>query len=180
MSVCEVRSRKTPRTPSKQDMRSGTLALLALPCAAALVVGTPAAAPTRGSTVKMMPKFLKELFPNLKKPDFGGGDAPAAVEGLKAPALPLNIAGKGMSLLGPVFSIEADLQALALNLGSYDEADVQAEIQQTINSAPVVVYTYGLSPFSTETIHPASRSSLVGEPSNSRGPRLSQRAPRLL
>merc|ERR1712039_414069 len=57
-----------------------------------------------------------------------------------------------MSVAGPVFAVEADLQALVTNLGSYDEEEVQAEIAATRTSAPVVVYTYGLSPFSTEVL----------------------------
>ena len=32
-----------------------------------------AAARARTGSVVMMPKFLKTLFPNLEKPDFGGG-----------------------------------------------------------------------------------------------------------
>ena len=33
-----------------------------------------------------------------------------------------------------------------------DEAEIIADIQSTISSAPVVIYTYGLSPFSTEAL----------------------------
>ena len=57
-----------------------------------------------------------------------------------------------MPLLGPIFNVEADLQALALNLGSYDEEAIKADIEETINSAPVVAYTYPLSPFSSEAV----------------------------
>eukprot|EP00966_Prymnesium_polylepis_P163830 3787283-Prymnesium_polylepis.1 len=77
-----------------------------------------------------MAKFLKEYFPNLEKPDFSGiqeafsnlipsPEPPAPIE-VKEPSAAVVAAGKGMPLLGPVFSLEADLQALALNLGSYD------------------------------------------------------------
>ena len=96
----------------------------------------------------MMPKFLKTLFPNLEKPDFGS--APAVDPTGPNPAIKL--AGKAMPLLGPVFSLEADLQAIIFNLGTYDADAVQADISKTIKSAPVVIYSYGLSPFSTEAI----------------------------
>ena len=38
------------------------------------------------------------------------------------------------------------------NLGSYDEAETRGEIESTIKSAPCVIYTYPLSPFSTEAV----------------------------
>jgi len=59
---------------------------------------------------------------------------------------PLNIAGQLMGLLKPIFAAQAKAQA-----GSYDEAAVRAEIEAEVKSAPVVLYTYGLSPFSSET-----------------------------
>ena len=37
----------------------------------------------------------------------------------KAPNWAINAAGKAMPLLSPIFNVEADLQALATNLGSY-------------------------------------------------------------
>lgn len=119
--------------------------VLSLATAAALRVSTGAA----GTTVaqaraqpQMMPPFLKKL--GLTKP----GEAVEA----KGPNPAIALAGKAMPLLGPLFRLEAVLQALVLNLGSYDEADVQAEIAATIKSAPVVIYTYPLSPFSTEAV----------------------------
>mmetsp|Transcript_61023 Transcript_61023/g.108498 ORF Transcript_61023/g.108498 Transcript_61023/m.108498 type:complete len:216 (+) Transcript_61023:52-699(+) len=50
-----------------------------------------------------------------------------------------------MGLLKPVFAAEAKLQAL-----SYDEEAVRAALLEETKSAPVVVYTYSLSPFCTE------------------------------
>mmetsp|Transcript_130012 Transcript_130012/g.324015 ORF Transcript_130012/g.324015 Transcript_130012/m.324015 type:complete len:219 (+) Transcript_130012:87-743(+) len=58
---------------------------------------------------------------------------------------PLRLASGGMSLLKPVFAAEAQLQA-----GSYDQEEIRALIQEEANSAPVVLYTYSLSPFSSE------------------------------
>jgi len=121
--------------------------------------GLRAAVPQRvASAPVMMPKFLKELFPNLEKPD----DALASISNLFAPAPPqidvkepssaIVAAGKGMPALSSIFNLEADLQALVLNLGSYDEEEVKEEIASTVASAPVVVYTYPLSPFSTEVV----------------------------
>ena len=52
----------------------------------------------------------------------------------------------GMAPHSHHFRIEAPLQA-----GSYDKAAVQARIQREITSAPVVFYSYSLSPFCTQT-----------------------------
>ena len=55
-----------------------------------------------------------------------------------------------MALLGPVFTLENKLQAAALGaIGCVDSSDVKQEIEDDIK-APCVIYTYGLSPFSTE------------------------------
>ena len=116
-------------------------------------VGAPSRASSRVTTPVMMPKFLKEL--GLEKPEFSNPFAaapPAAPVEVKSPAFPISIAGKAMSLIGPVFNLEALLQVLVFNLGSYDEEAIQADIAETVGSAPVVIYTYGLSPFSTEAL----------------------------
>jgi len=138
----------------------GRVLVLTAACASALSFGLPttanAARPMRAphaartSSLTMMPKFLKELFPNLEGPKFGAAE-PEPID-VKPPAAVINLAGKAMPLLKPVFSVEADLQALVLNLGSYDEEEVRVEIEETANSAPCVIYTYGLSPFSTEAL----------------------------
>ena len=120
-----------------------------------LNVGTPA--PARASRVSASPAmfgFLKEL--GLEKPDFlpdfgKKSDASAGAETSDADAAPspvLALAGKGMSLIGPLFTIEAIAQAAVLNLGSYDEAEINAEIDALANSAPCVLLSYTLSPFS--------------------------------
>ena len=132
-------------------------------CSAALVASGPA--PTHAvasqpriesSRIVMMPKFLKTLLPNVEKPDFGslfGGAAPppSPIE-VKGANAAIGLAGKAMPLLSPIFNLEAIVQAVVFNLGSYDADAVQAEIEETITSAPVVVYTYPLSPFSTEVV----------------------------
>mmetsp|Transcript_36504 Transcript_36504/g.87590 ORF Transcript_36504/g.87590 Transcript_36504/m.87590 type:complete len:194 (-) Transcript_36504:96-677(-) len=63
----------------------------------------------------------------------------------------LGIASLGMGLIKPIFKAEAALQATVLSLGSEDVREqARAQIETDRNSAKVVVYTYGLSPFSTE------------------------------
>merc|ERR1712086_257009 len=60
-------------------------------------------------------------------------------------------ASLGMGLIKPIFKAEAALQATVLSLGSEDVREqARAQIETDRNYAPVVVYTYGLSPFSTE------------------------------
>ena len=64
----------------------------------------------------------------------------------------LKPAGKFMSLLAPVFASENMLQA---NLQGADDNDFDAArigIEKVISSNDVVIYTYGLSPFSSEAV----------------------------
>ena len=63
----------------------------------------------------------------------------------------INIAANGMKLLGPIFGAEAKVQALVLG-GSIDEDDVTAEIEAEAQANKILIYTYALSPFSTEAI----------------------------
>lgn len=55
----------------------------------------------------------------------------------------------GMTLLKPIFAAEAKIQASVLG-ADVDEQFVSQEIASEIKSSPVVIYTYGLSPFSSE------------------------------
>ncbi|CAK0877539.1 unnamed protein product [Prorocentrum cordatum] len=52
-----------------------------------------------------------------------------------------------MSLLKPLFSILAELQAFG-----YDSETTRAALKEEVRSAPVVIYTYSLSPFCTEAV----------------------------
>lgn len=64
----------------------------------------------------------------------------------------VKLAGQGMSLLKPLFSLEAKVQAATLGaIGSVDVDEVKTELAD-LGKTPVVIYTYGLSPFSTEAI----------------------------
>ena len=63
----------------------------------------------------------------------------------------LGVASLGMGLIKPIFRAEAALQAAVMTLGSDEKKEeARAQIEQDKKKAPVVVYTYGLSPFSTE------------------------------
>ena len=55
----------------------------------------------------------------------------------------------GMTLLKPVFGVEAKVQASVLG-ANVNELEVSQEIASEVKSSPVVIYTYGLSPFSAE------------------------------
>merc|ERR1711991_1111554 len=56
-----------------------------------------------------------------------------------------------MSLLKPIFAAEASWQAEALGDDAMRTSAI-AQLDADIGSAPVVVYTYALSPFSTEAL----------------------------
>jgi glutaredoxin-related protein len=56
-----------------------------------------------------------------------------------------------MSWLKPIFGAQAQLQATILG-GSVDKADVIAEIEAEAMANKILIYTYGLSPFSTEAV----------------------------
>ena len=63
----------------------------------------------------------------------------------------LKPAGKLMKLLSILFQIENKLQAKALGAEEADYSAAKKEIEDAINQNKIVVYTYGLSPFSSET-----------------------------
>lgn len=87
----------------------------------------------------------KEFSRNpLGLPDTGSG--PRSGRGVLKPA------GKAMGLLGLIFAQENRLQARALGVEDADLMDAKAEIKRTIEDNKVVIYTYGLSPFSTESL----------------------------
>jgi glutaredoxin-related protein len=65
----------------------------------------------------------------------------------------IKLAGQGMGLLKPIFSAEAKIQAAVLG-GGVDREDVKQELNDCLDAkkTPAVIYTYGLSPFSTEAL----------------------------
>lgn len=103
-----------------------------------------------------MPRPLLFLAPyigeNLAKNPLGLPDLDDADESNKHGRGLLKPAGKFMSLLKPVFALENKLQAKLLGAKETDFVEAKKEIEETITNNDVVVYTYGLSPFSTEAI----------------------------
>ena len=70
-----------------------------------------------------------------------------------APNAAIAIAAKGMSLLKPIFKAEAELQAAALGaIGSIDRQVIVDEINENKTKNKALIYTYGLSPFSSEAV----------------------------
>ena len=71
-----------------------------------------------------------------------------------APNPVIGLAAKGMSLLKPIFKIEAELQAAALGaISKIDKEEVVAEITDLKKKNKALIYTYGLSPFSAEAVN---------------------------
>jgi glutaredoxin 3 len=61
---------------------------------------------------------------------------------------------KGMRLLKPIFQLEAQIQAAALgSLSNVDKANVVSEIDELKKKNKALIYTYGLSPFSSEAVN---------------------------
>lgn len=77
--------------------------------------------------------------------DNGGGDLVRG-RGILKPA------GKLMKLLSILFKLENKLQAQLLGAEDADYGAARKSIEDTISSNRIAVYTYGLSPFSSETI----------------------------
>ena len=65
----------------------------------------------------------------------------------------IKLAANGMSLLKPIFALEANLQAAVLGaLARVDKEAVASDIEARKSENDVLIYTYGLSPFSTEAL----------------------------
>ena len=65
----------------------------------------------------------------------------------------IKLAANGMSLLKPIFALEANLQAALLGaIFKVDKDAVTSEIETLKNENKVLIYTYGLSPFSSEAL----------------------------
>ena len=59
----------------------------------------------------------------------------------------------GMGLISPLFVLEGKLQAAALGkMAGYSYEDAVADIEQAKAGNKVLIYTYALSPFSTEAL----------------------------
>ena len=65
----------------------------------------------------------------------------------------IKLAANGMSLLKPIFGLEAQLQAAVLGaISNVDKEAVAGDIDVLKSQNKVLIYTYGLSPFSTEAL----------------------------
>lgn len=65
----------------------------------------------------------------------------------------IKLAANGMSLLKPIFALEANLQAVVLGaITKVDKEAVVSDIEAMKSANDVLIYTYGLSPFSTEAL----------------------------
>lgn len=97
-----------------------------------------------------MPPFLKKL--GLKKPEKPEPEPAAPINGGAATPV-IKLASDGMGLIKPLFGLEALLQALVLGkLGGVSKEEVVAEIEAAKKANKVLIYTYTLSPFSTEAV----------------------------
>jgi len=93
----------------------------------------------------LSPYIGEEIALNpLQLPDTGGGDLVRG-RGILKPA------GKAMQLLSFLFKLENKLQATVLGAEDSDYAAAKKDIENTISKNKVVIYTYKLSPFSSET-----------------------------
>lgn len=79
--------------------------------------------------------------------------ATAGDEKSRNPNPAIKVAAQGMTLLKPIFQLEAQLQAAALGaIAKVDKDEVAQQLADTIKSNKVLIYTYGLSPFSSEAV----------------------------
>jgi glutaredoxin-related protein len=103
-----------------------------------------------------MPRPLMFLAPyigeDVAKNPLGLLDFDDAAETNKHGRGLLKPAGKFMSFLKPLFALENKLQAQLLGADPEDFVAAKKEIEETIANNHVVVYTYGLSPFSTQAM----------------------------
>jgi glutaredoxin 3 len=68
-----------------------------------------------------------------------------------SPNVAISVAAKGMGFLKPIFKLEAEIQAAALGaIGKVDKEEIIADINNLKTKNKALIYTYGLSPFSTE------------------------------
>jgi Glutaredoxin and related proteins len=66
----------------------------------------------------------------------------------------IGVVAKGMRLLKPIFQLEAQIQAATLgSLSKVDKESVVSEIDDLKQQHKALVYTYGLSPFSSEAVN---------------------------
>mmetsp|Transcript_58117 Transcript_58117/g.142075 ORF Transcript_58117/g.142075 Transcript_58117/m.142075 type:complete len:263 (+) Transcript_58117:573-1361(+) len=69
-----------------------------------------------------------------------------------APRGILKPAGKAMNLLSSIFKFETKLQSQIVGVTESDILEANDEINGMIQASPVVIFTYGLSPFSSQAV----------------------------
>lgn len=90
--------------------------------------------------------------------------AASSVNGDVQPNPAIKVMAQGMSLLKPIFGAEAKLQAALLGkIGGVDADQVSADIAAEISKNKIVIYTYSLSPFSSEAVRLLQESGYVFE-----------------
>lgn len=103
------------------------------------------------STATILAATASEKKQNFNANGESSGAALAAVQ-LKPNGV-IQAMAQGMNLLKPFFAVEAQLQAFVLGrLGNIDPAQVSADIESVISKNKLVIYTYSLSPFSSEAV----------------------------
>lgn len=90
-------------------------------------------------------------FAPIQKHSTNSPPLPTATRLSATPNPVISVAARGMSLLAPIFKAQAALQA---NLLSDQDAMAQAQLELAAakKSHKVLIYTYGLSPFSTQAV----------------------------
>jgi glutaredoxin-related protein len=77
----------------------------------------------------------------------------ATADAVITPNAAIKVAANGMSFLKPIFAAEASIQAAVLGaLAKIDVDAVKSTIEAEKKVNPVLIYTYSLSPFSTEAL----------------------------
>jgi glutaredoxin-related protein len=110
------------------------------PCVVGAVVGFSSV----GSSFVLGTPFAKKVN--------GPMDA-STLQMARSPNGAIKLVGQGMGLLSPLFKAEAAVQAAVLGkIAGIDEDDVLQEIMAETKKSSVLIYTYGLSPFSSEAV----------------------------
>jgi glutaredoxin len=81
----------------------------------------------------------------------GALSTPPAAAAARAPNAAIKAMANGMSLLRPIFGAEAKIQAAILG-SNVDEEEIAMQLQAEKKANKILVYTYALSPFSTEAV----------------------------
>jgi len=150
---------------AKHNMQFATLITLALFTQGMAFVG-PSYSHTVIASTALAAKKTGKPAPTPEKGGFLSSFKPPVPPTL--PTLPplldggvIGVAGKGMSLLSPIFSLEAKFQAAVTGfvgeiIGSpfrTNPDDVRADIKAEIKKNKAVIYTYDLSPFSSGALN---------------------------